>query len=148
MDNTETNNIFDSRNLSTKYGILAGVGMSLILLLFQATANDFSPWLKLVKYFILGIVLIFALNKLSSISSKDVFIKSISAGTKLSLIAALVLVVINILLFIAIPNLAFSKYNIEPANFSQVSMVSAVLFFETLVFGSIISFAIAQFLKK
>ena len=78
----------------------------------------------------------------------DIFIKGIGLGTKLSLIAGLLLVGINFLIYSLFPSLSFSKYSIEPASLRQVTMISGVLFFETLVFGSLITFMVVQFLKE
>lgn len=148
MQTTETSDIINTSNISTKYGVLAGIGMSLILLLFQLSGNDFSPFLKLGKYIVLAVVITFALKKYSAGTNADIFIKGIGIGTKLSLVAALVMVAANVLLYAITPTLAFSKYSIEPTTLGEAGLVSGILFFETFVFGSLTTFAVLQFLKR
>lgn len=143
----EKKDLINTNNLSTKYGILAGAMMATILFIFQVTGNDFSPFIKLSKYLLLGLTIVIALNIYKSNINGDIFIKGIGLGTKLSLIAGLLLVCINFLLYAIFPSLSFSKYSIEPTNLRQVTMISGVLFFETLVFGSLITFMAVQFLK-
>ncbi|MDF1697037.1 MAG: hypothetical protein P1U56_14440 [Saprospiraceae bacterium] len=147
MDIIEKNDIINTKNLSTKYGFFAGILMAAILFMFQLTGNDFSPFIKLSKYLLLGLTIVIALNIYKDHISGDIFIKGIGLGTKLSLVAGLILITLNYLLFFLYPSLSFSKYSIEPTNLRQVTMISGVLFFETLVFGSLITFMAVQFLK-
>lgn len=133
--------------MSIKYGLIAGSLMSALLLIFQLSGNDFSPFLKLLKYTPLAIVIIIGLNAYKSKINGDIFINGISFGAKLSLLAGLVLVIANILLYVIYPEIAFSKYGLEPHALSSVLVISAILFFETFVFGNIISFCILQYLK-
>ena len=148
MSELENKEIINTNNLSTRYGMIAGLIMSIFLVAFQASGNDFSPFYKLANYIILGITVVIALNVLNQKTPGDVFVKGVGTGTSLSLVAGLALVIINYLLFFIFPELSFSKYSIEPTNLKQVTMVSAVLFFETLVFGSLITFATVQYLKR
>lgn len=147
MPKIESQDIINISNLSTKYGIVAGFLMAIILFIFQITGNDFSPFIKLSKYLLLAMTIVTALNIYKNRIHGDIFIKGIGLGTKLSLIAGLLLVVVNYLIYFLYPSLSFSKYNIEPSSLKQVTMISGVLFFETLVFGSLISFMVVQFLK-
>lgn len=147
MSTIEKKDLVNNENLSTKYGILAGCMMAVVLFLFQVTGNDFSPFVKLSKYLLLGLSIVVALNIYKNKVDGDIFIQGISMGTKLSLVAGLLLVVVNYIIYFLLPSFAFSKYGIEPSNLKQVTMISGVLFFETLVFGSIITFIILQYLK-
>ena len=147
MSTIENKELINKNNLSTKYGLIAGGAMALFLIAFQASGNDFSPFMKLSKYLILGVTIIVALNLLKKNISGDVFVRGIGTGMKLSLIAGAILVIINFLLFFIAPDIAFSKYSIEPSSLKQVAMISGVLFFETIVFGSLITFAVLQFTK-
>jgi len=147
MQQLENNDIIDLRNVSTQYGLLAGLVMAVLLIAFQLSGQDYSPFLKLSKYGILAVSIVVALNIYRSESSKDIFIEGIQLGTKLSAIAAAALVLVNVLLYSFAPEYAFSKYNMEPTSMLQAAIVSGVLFFETIVFGSIITFAAVQFLK-
>ena len=147
MSKVEKQELINNSNLSTKYGLLAGGMMAFALFLFQVTGNDFSPFMKLSKYILLAISIVVALNLYKSKITGNIFFNGLAVGTKLSLIAGLCLVVVNYALFFIYPTVAFSKYGIEPISLRQVTMISGVLFFESLVFGSLITFAVLQYLK-
>ncbi len=147
MSTIEKKDLINTANISTQYGLIAGFLMALALLLFQVNGNDFSPFMKLGKYILLALTIVVALNVYKEKINGNIFIKGIGVGTKLSLIAGIILVLINYLLYFTFPSLAFSKYSIEPHNLIQTTMISGVLFFETLVFGSLITFAALQYLK-
>lgn len=147
MQKIEKQELIDAKNLSSKYGLLAGMMMAATLLLLQFTGNDHSPLLKLGEYFLLGLSIVVLLNIYKNNFTGDIFIKGIGLGAKLSFVAGVFLVMVNYLIFFIYPDLAFSKYGIEPSSVKQVSMVSGILFFETLVFGSLITFMAVRFLK-
>lgn len=147
MPTIEKQDIINKSNLSTKYGVFAGLSMALFLFLMQISGNDFSPFAKLGKYVVLGLAIVVALNIYKDKIKGDVFINGIGLGTKLSLIAGFILVILNYALFFIYPEIAFSKYSIVPEDLAQVTLVSGVLLFETLVFGSLITFMVLQFIK-
>ncbi|MFT4536390.1 MAG: hypothetical protein ACI9P5_003766 [Saprospiraceae bacterium] len=147
MSKIEKTDLINTNNISTKYGLIAGGLMAVALFLFQVTGNDFSPFLKLSKYILLALSIVIALNIYKDKIKGNIFFNGLAVGTKLSFIAGLLLVVINFLLFFTFPSVAFSKYGIEPSSLKQVTMISGVLFFESLVFGSLITFAVLQYLK-
>lgn len=147
MSTVENQEIINTSNISTQYGLLSGGLMAAVLLMFQMAGQDYSPFLKLGKYLILIIGIVTALNIYKSKIQKDVFIGGIGVGIKLSLAAGLILVLTNTVLFLVAPELAFSKYGLEPHSFAQMALISGILFFETFVFGSLITFAVLQFLK-
>jgi len=149
MSHIEKSDIVNPKNLSTRYGIIAGILMALFLMSFQVSGNDFSPYLKLFKYGILGSAIVFALiSYKSSKKSKGIFIKGMTIGNKLSLVAASILAIINIILFFTTNEWAFSKYGMEPETFFQSFVISGILFFETFVFGMIITLSALQFMKE
>ena len=147
MARIEKTDIINTTNISTKYGFIAGGLMAVALLFFQISGNDFSPFMKLSKYILLALSIVIALNIYKSKIKGNIFFIGLAVGTKLSLIAGLILVFVNFILFFVYPTVAFSKYGIEPINLKQVTMISGVLFFESLVFGSLITFAVLQYLK-
>jgi hypothetical protein len=149
MSSIDKINPIRPNNLSSKYGILAGLSMALFLLVFQVSGNDYSPFLKLCKYGILGVAIVLALMSYkNSKRSKGVFIKGMIIGNKLSLVAAAILAMVNILLFLSVDQWAFSKYGVEPSSIGQSIVISGILFFETFVFGMIITLTTLQFLKE
>lgn len=134
--------------LSTNYGIFAGIFMAITLFFFQIAGMDYSPVLKLSKYLLLGLVIILALNEFRKWSEGDVFVRGFGIGTKVSAIAALTVVVINLIIFLVYKDYAFSKYMIVPETLLQFAYVSVFIFIETLVFGGIITFIALQYLKR
>ena len=147
MSKIENAEIINTHNISFKYGLASGIVMSAILILFQLAGNDYSPFLKLSKYLVLAVAIVGALTLLKENSNRGIFINGIGVGTKLSLIAAISIVLINTIIFFISPELAFSKYSLEPTSIDQSGLISGILFFETFVFGSLISFITLQYLK-
>ena len=147
MSTVERSDLMNFRNISTRYGLAAGLLMAAFLIVMQVTNNDYSPFVKLSKYFLLAIPIILALKLYKEKYSGDIFIKGVSLSAKLSLIAGCTLVLINLLLYMVSPDLAFSKYSLEPTSIIQMIVISAIIFFETFVFGNLISFICLQYLK-
>ncbi len=147
MSTVERSDLMNFRNISTRYGLAAGLLMAAFLIVMQVTNNDYSPFVKLSKYFLLAIPIVLALKLYKEKYSGDIFIKGVSLSAKLSLIAGCTLVLINLLLYMVSPDLAFSKYSLEPTSIIQMIVISAIIFFETFVFGNLISFICLQYLK-
>jgi hypothetical protein len=147
MSTIENNDLFNSHNLSAKYGLMAGGIMATILLFFQLLHVDYAPYLKLIKYVALGAIIVTALNTVAKRGTKRVFPAGAYMGVKVSLLAGLVLMVVNMVLFLANPDLAFSKYHVEPSTMMEAAIVSMMLFFETWVIGGIITFITLQYIK-
>ncbi len=147
MSNLEKSEIINPKNISTQYGITAGLLMASFLFAMQITGNDFRPFIKLLKYLLLGVPIVLALIAYKETVKGDIFINGISLGAKLAFVAGLSLVVINFLLFMINPDIAFSKYGLEPVNMMQNLTVSAIILAETFVFGNLIAFVTLQYLK-
>ncbi len=147
MQQIEKKDIINLSNLSTQFGIYAGLGMALVLFVFQLSGHDYQPLLKYSNYLMLALMIIIALNIYNKNSRGDIFVKGLKVGFKTSFVAAITLVVINLIIYLVDPAFTFSKFSIEPSNMLQTATVSGALFFETLVFGSLIAFATLQYLK-
>lgn len=148
MSTLEKTEIFNTTNLSAKWGILGGIGMAFTLLLFQISGNDYSPSLKLVNYIFLLVAVTVCLSVLKKKYSGDFFVKGLSTGIKLGLIAGVFLAAVNVILYLISPELAFSKYSLIPDSPMDMFFISAVLFFESFVFGGIMTFITLQLLKN
>ena len=123
--------------------------MGLLLLAFQLSGNDYSPFWKLSKYGLLAFAIVAALITYKKQKpSKGIFVKGMVIGNKLSIIAAALLAVINLVLYSFYPEYAFSKYGLEPVSFQQTVVISGILFFEVFVFGMILTLAALQYLKE
>lgn len=137
-------------NLIFKYGIGSGIIMALVLLMFQWFGYPDQILIKYANYvgliFFIGIFME-QLKKMMREGS-DLFIQGIKAGARISFIAGLVVIGFNIIFYLINPELAFNKFFIEPNSILNLLTVSAFLFLEIFVFGSLISFIILQFKKK
>ncbi|WP_235296143.1 hypothetical protein [Portibacter marinus] len=147
MKEQENNEIIDSKNISTRYGVIAGVSISIILLLFQLAGSDFEPVLKISAMIPLAVCIALAFNKIKSLG-KSVFPSGVSTGLKLSLIAAISVLIFNLILFLISKDLSFSKYAIIPETGANFLTVSVILLFEIFVFGGVMSFILMQSMKR
>ena len=135
--------------VSTRYGLIAGISMSAILLLFQLFTGDLNPYLKLIKYLPLFICLGLALVEIKHIiPGEKIFIKGMAHGFKLSAYAGIIVAIVSLLIAFFKPDLRFSIFGVQSKTIAQDVIISAMLAAETFVFGSIISFIILQFLKE
>lgn len=148
MSSEENNDIVNTHNLSFKYGIFGGIAIATILFLFQLNGDNFAPLLKLSGLLIFGAVLVYLLFKHSQITKGEVFVSGLALGVKTSLIAAITVIIVNLLLFLINKDVAFSKYSVNPDVFPNFLFISGILLFEIFVFGSLISFITLQYLKK
>lgn len=148
MSTIEKTEIFNTTNLSMKWGLIGGIGMAAILIIFQLSGNDYSPATKLVNNIFLIAAITICLNTLKKNFKGDFFVKGLTTGVKLSLITGVFLAIVNIIIYLILPDYAFSKYSLVPDSPMDMIFISAVLFFETLVFGGIITFITLQLLKN
>lgn len=99
--------------LSTKYGLMAGISMSVILFLFQVAGGDQSPFLKMLRYLPLILFLGATLTEIKRIlPGEKIFIKGMTHGFKMSAIAGAVLALTNMLLTFAAPTLAYQAFGV------------------------------------
>ena len=147
MIDKENSEIINTGNISTRYGIIAGLGISIILLLFQASGDDFSPLLKISAMIPLLICIVLAFNKMKSLGA-TIFPSGVAAGLKLSLVAAICVTVVNLIFFLIYPAIAFSKYAILPDSGANFMIISVILLFEIFVFGGVMSFIMMQSMKR
>lgn len=132
---------------SLKYGIAAGLAMSLTLLAFQSFSFDYAPWLKLTKYlFLIGFIAAL-ISYVKQVNSGDFFASGMIAGLRASGYAALTLALVNLIIFMILPDFAFSKYTLVPDRIFDALSISGILLFEIFVFGGIITFFFLQMLK-
>jgi len=132
----------------TRWGIAAGVGMAIFLVVAQLTSMGDSIGLKFFKYLVLGGVLAFGLSVQRGYLRGDYNFKNgIMLGAYITFVSALTLSLMNIFIFFTTDDLAFDKFSVEGNTFGDVVLVSVALFFEVLVFGMIATFIRMQFIK-
>jgi hypothetical protein len=134
---------------SIRFGMLAGLGMGLYLVLINLLAQGPHPLLSFLKYLILGgfLAVILYQYKKASPAGKT-FKNGIRLGLFTSLVAALMLLAFNVLVFASAKELVIiTKFQLAADNLFNAVIINGVLFFETLVFGMILTFICLQFLK-
>lgn len=133
---------------SLKYGLAAGLSMSLTLFIFQTFSFEYAPYLKLIKYLFLIGFLAALLSYLRELLSDKFFVKGMGAGLRAAFAAGLTLSLMNIVIYAIAPEFAFSKYTLIPDRVFEAVAISAILLFETFVFGGIITFIFLQMFKN
>lgn len=146
--NNKINNNLSNTTLGWKYGIIAGIAMTAILFLFQLSGLDYSPMAKLSKYIALFLVITYGLYKvISNLEGKN-FFQGVVLGNKMSIAAGIILLISTILIYSINPEYAFSKYSLVPDSIFQAVTIGIILFFETFIFGNIITFISMQYFKN
>ncbi len=144
----EENKQFSYLPVIIRNGLIAGALMGTYLTLLQFANIENSIWLKFVKYLflmmVLGIVLKNAKNYYPPVSY---FRQGLKIGAGISVIAASVLMVLNIILFSFDADLSFNKFSLEAQNIGQLMILDVTILFEVFVYGMILTFICLQFLK-
>ena len=149
MKRTEIKDQTRKRKLSVRFGLLAGILMGAILVLFEYAWGDTAPYLKLLQFVPLFVCIGLAIKVFKQqMHGRKIFIKGFDIGFRSSLVAGVILFVLNVMLFIFANNLAFSVFTIEPHSIGQAFIVSSILLFGTIAFGLIFSFINLTYLKE
>ncbi len=149
MNKAERIDVARKRALSVKYGFIAGVLMALVLVLLEYYLGDKAPYLKLLQFVPLFVCIAMATKIFKQeMHGRKIFIKGFDIGFRSSLIAGIILFILNVFLFIFANELAFSVFAIEPHSIGQAFIISSILLFTTIVFGVIFSFVNLTYLKE
>ncbi len=131
------------------YGIIAGLFMSLILSILSINGDYGGSALKYVKYlFFIATLIVFYLQLDPKRLGAKYFIKYISGGSKISVVAASIIALANIVLFYINPDWSIQKFNLLADSPSESMMISAVLFVEVIVLGLLCSFVVFPIFKN
>jgi hypothetical protein len=144
----EKSQLFNPENLSLRYGVFSGIAICIYLLLIQLSQNDNALGLKYGMYAFLFVAITFMLYKISKVVTGSIFKLGILSGIKLSTIAAIFVVLINLIVYLIAPEYTFAKYGLIPNSLIQVLSISAILFVEIFVAGNIITFINMQYFKR
>lgn len=132
-----------------KWGIVAGLFMGAYLLIIQIFNGDNVIALGFLQYLILFLVLGMELKKYKQYASPESFYqKGIALGAVTSFIAAITIVLVDVIAALISNDLAFGKFGLYidgPGNFMVIGGAIAL---ETLVFGMICTFIWLQYLKS
>ena len=137
-----------SQNFTIKLGIIGGLLMAALLLAYRLTESSYNPFFGLSAYIVLAIFITYALFRLTANRKTNVFLKGLIAGNKLSISAAFILAISNLVLFFIPGDFSFVKYGLISNTLMNAVTVSVILIVETFVFGNIISFATMQYFKN
>lgn len=133
---------------ANKYGIYAGLAMVIILALLSVTGDYNIGFIKYVKYIALFIFLCIAnLSIREKLRDRKYFGEAMGMGFRLSAIAGVFLLGATVVLFVINPSFAPMKFNFSPDTLVDSFIIGSIIFFETLVFGTLINFVLIQFIK-
>lgn len=131
------------------YGIIAGLFMSLILSILSINGDYGGSALKYVKYiFFIAALIAFYLQLDPDRLGPRYFLKYLSGGSMISVVAALIIALANIILFTINPEWGIQKFNLLADSLSESFMISAVLFVEVIVLGLLCSFVVFPIFKN
>jgi len=132
-----------------KYSLIAGIAMAVYLGLLSATGNLGSSPLKFIKYIILGVVLFVVMSALRKTHRDTEFLMaSLAANVKISVIAGIIVVLTNAILYQINPEMSLEKYSMIPAETSDLVVISGILIMESFVIGLLLTFVIYPALKN
>ncbi len=144
--NINLDNFSRTRN-GIRLGILGGIGMAMFLVAAQLTAGE-SMVLKFLKHIALFGVLGYGLNAQKTYMQDNYGFKyGIQLGVIITATSAITLALMNVIMFLISPDLAFDKFSMQADSVGHLAVLSGVLFFEVLVFGMIITFIFLQAIK-
>ena len=144
----EKNKWFNPRNLSLRYGVYAGIAMSVYLLLFQLAGADYAPGYKFFMYGFLFVAITAALYQIAKVSKGKIFTKGVLTGLQLTVVTAFLMVGVNLVVFFIAPEYTFSRFGLEPTSIFEVLEVSAMMFIEVFVAGNLMAFINMQYFKR
>ena len=134
--------------MGIKYGLIAGVLMSIYLLIINWGA-DVGMTFKFIKYVILGIVLAYALGKYKIGAPKFVFFKrGMMLGAIASGVSALVVAISNMAVYLFAPSATFQKFGLVTNSVGDAMVLSSVLLVEIFALGMILTFICLQYYKR
>ena len=147
----EDGNLRDDHNFwrfAAIYGTLAGVLMGLFLGFLQAINYDQSIAMKFVKYiFLIGVIGLALKRYVRYLHPDTYFQNGIKMGAAITLVAAFVLSVVNIIAFSIFGPGSIDKFAYVADNTGTALVLEGVTFVEVLVFGMIITFCWVQGIK-
>jgi hypothetical protein len=148
MNRIENRELFNVQNISTKYGLAGGLITFLLLLIINSLSTPTVLSGILTIYVPMGIIVLIALNVLKRQVSSRLFGKGARLSFKISLIAALIVAVLSLVIYVVVPSLAFQNFGRETTSTVQALEVASMLFFEIMVFTNLMAFIVLQYLKR
>ena len=147
MNLSSTNNITYSINNPKIYGLVAGLLVSLLLLVIQFINMQSVSSTIFTKYSVLAVLLITGLNALK-LNTSQIFKEGVKYTFEFSLLASAIISIINLMLYFTFPELGFNKFGYHANSNIGAFLISAMQFFEILVGINLIGFIALQFMKR
>jgi hypothetical protein len=131
-----------------KLGLISGILMSLFLFALDYLALGSSSGMKMLKYVILGGILLHGLRMYKHTLPKgQIFKQGILFGAYTTFVSALTLIAAILVAYSLIPDFSLIKFSLEAATLKDILLLEGVVFFEILIFGMILTFIWLQYLK-
>lgn len=140
---------FPFKRKSLIYGSAAGVSMVIVSLLIAMVTGNEQPGWDYLKYIFLGVALGMVLNNYKSyLPEGKVFKDGMVLGLYTSVIAAIVMVMLNFVInLLGIETTFAGKFGIEADSFGSILTILGLLAIECIGYGLILTFAWLQLLK-
>ena len=135
-------------NMAVRYGLVAGIMMSLYLL-FINWGEDVGMTFRFMKYIILGVVIAVVLGRYKTKAPKFSYFKhGILLGATTSFISGLIVALSNLGMHFYAPEATFQKFGMVGDTLGDALTLSVVLLFEIFVLGMILTFICLQYYKR
>ncbi len=136
----------------SKHSILYGIATAIIMLLFLALliglrqSHNFN--LRFLNFIILGFGVFFSMrNYITKRPKRPHYLTGIGIGALTSLFASIIYAVVGALLLFNSPNFVQGVQEFEPqGQFLNPISITAIMLFETFVFGAFFSYVTMQWL--
>jgi hypothetical protein len=131
-----------------RLGLISGILMSIFLFALDFLELGSSSGMKMLKYVILGGILLYGLQMYKRTLPKgQIFKKGILFGLYTTFISAITLIAAILVAYSLIPGFSLIKFSLEAVSLKDILLLEGVVFFEILIFGMILTFIWLQYLK-
>ncbi|MFK7770868.1 MAG: hypothetical protein AB8F94_01970 [Saprospiraceae bacterium] len=138
---------FSSTSEAILFGVLGGTGIAMFLIAGQLMVGNLIV-LKFLKFIALFGVLRYGLDAQDTDKQNNYSFKNgIQFGIFTTASIAMVLAIVNVLIFWVSPSAAFDQFSMPANSLGQLVTSSRIFFFETLVFGITITLIVLQSIK-
>jgi len=131
-----------------RYGLIAGVLMSLFLLILNIGGDLGNTFLRFFKYILFISVMVYLYKSLKQKKTGRAYLwQHIWQGFIMSLTAAFIVVTLNNVFFLVDESYSLSKYNLYPSSDLSFFIINSSIFLEVVVLGTISSFILFPLFK-
>ena len=132
-----------------KYALISGLLISIFLAMLGVSGNYGLSSIKYIKYLILIACLIaFYRRSKNNLSENPNLFTYIGSGAKITVIAATMVAITNLILFFIEPSYSIEKYSLLASTVGEAVSVSFLLFVELTVLGMLCCFVVYPWFKQ